>query len=154
MSHPLRVVVDLAIGALLAVTALVGVLWVHDRTHRWESPRWPSESFVPVGITSHPGAQGTAVCLVAINPQCSRCLTTLWRLHSLWPSHSSGRSLVALIVDTPTRPGAAVLRRLPPVPVWWDRQDVWRRRWGHRLYGEVIEFNAAGRLAGARSGSP
>ena len=71
-------------------------------------------------------------------------MTTLWQLHAAWARHGWREELIALIVDTPARPDARALRAIPPVPVWWDRGGVWRRRWGHRLYGELIQFDASG----------
>lgn len=144
MSVPLRSIVNLAVGALVAGTLLVGGLWLRDRTHRWERPRWPCESFVPLRAGAGAEVRGRPIRLVAVNPRCPRCVAALRRLHTFGPPSARQGSLVALIVDTPVRPGRDALRALPPLPVWWDRDGVWRRRWGHRLYGELIEFEATG----------
>ena len=56
----------------------------------------------------------------------------------------------ALVVDTPRRPGARALAALAAGPVWWDARDDWRRRWGHRVYGEVLCFDRHGRYLDTR----
>jgi hypothetical protein len=91
--------------------------------------------------------------MVAVNLRCPRCLVTLRRLDAAWTRCARTERLAALIVDTPRRPGLDALCELPPVPVWWDRDRIWRRRWGHRLYGEVLRFDADGRYAGTMSAS-
>ena len=86
--------------------------------------------------------------MVAVNLRCTRCLATLGRIAAEWDELHDTARLAVLIVDAPVRPGPEAVRRLPLMPVWWDRDGVWRRRWGHRLYGELIRFDAAGRHLG------
>ena len=78
-------------------------------------------------------------------PALSPLSRDLRRLHAEWAAARAPERLIALIVDARRRPGADLLRAIPRLPVWWDRDGVWRRRWGHRLYGELIEFDPAGR---------
>jgi hypothetical protein len=145
MSAPLRIAANGAAGALcVAVLALCG-LWLADRGRRWEEPRWSGARFVALREGPDAGPGGRTTWLAIVNPRCARCVSTLRALHACWARARPDEGLVALIVDSPARPGAATLRALPPVPVWWDRDHVWRRRWGHRLYGELIGFDAAGR---------
>lgn len=144
MTLPPRVLVHGATSlAVLGVLAL-GALWLRDRTRRWEVPRWTAATFVPIRADARPAGGARATWVAVINPRCSRCVVTLQSLHGRWLRSGRPERLVALIVDTAVRPDAAALRTLPPVAVWWDRHGVWRRRWGHRLYGELIEFDVAG----------
>jgi hypothetical protein len=127
-------------GGLCLAALVLGALWVADRGRRWEAPRWGAERFVALRPGPEPRTTGRPMWVVVVNPRCARCLVTLRALHA-----RRAQGLAALIVDTPARPDAATLRALPPVPVWWDRDRVWRDRWGHRLYGELIGFDATGR---------
>lgn len=136
---------DLGAGAALISVMLLGAWWASDRARRWEPPRWSRESFDLLRAMPRVEPRGEGRWAMAINPRCPSCLGALWRLHATWPRHSAAEELVALIVDTPVRPGPRALRRLPPISVWWDRENRWRRRWGHRLYGELIQFDGSGR---------
>ncbi len=144
MSLQLRTTVNGVAGALLAGALILGGLWLGDRARRWEEPRWIAGTFIPLRAEQRPGPDGRATWMVVINPRCSRCVTTLRLLHARWARSSRHEGLAALIVDTTVRPDTEALRTLPPMPVWWDRDGIWRRRWGHRLYGELIGFDAAG----------
>ena len=145
MSLPLRTAVNGAATALLAGALLLGWVWLGDRGRRWEEPRWNSGSFVPLRMAQGPGRVGRATWVVVVNPRCSRCVATVRVLQARWSRASRPEDLAALIVDTPLRPGADAMRAIPLLPLWWDRNGVWRRRWGHRIYGELIQFDAAGR---------
>ena len=144
MSVRLRTAMNLASALALAGALLLGALWLGDRARRWERPRWTSDLFVPLRAGRSEDRGDQARWAVAVNPRCPHCMTTMWRLHASWARFGRRQELVALIVDTPARPDAHTLRAIPPVPVWWDRNGVWRRRWGHRLYGELIQFDASG----------
>ncbi len=146
MSAPLRIAMNLAAAAALAAALLLGALWLGDRAHRWERPRWEGGSFVPLRAGPRVVGEAQPLWVVPVNPRCRHCLTTLRRLHVAWARQARPEELIALIVDTRARPPAALLRAVPPVPVWWDRRGIWRRRWGHRLYGELIQFDATGRF--------
>jgi hypothetical protein len=132
-------IIPLLAAAWIAGTLAIGVLWFADRARPWEEPRWPDPSFV--ALRGAP-AQGP-IRVIAVNPSCRRCLASL-RIHA------GADDRVALIVDTPRRPGPEILRAIPAAAVWWDRSGVWRARWGHRVYGEILDFDAAGRLVSAR----
>lgn len=136
---------DLVAGASAIAVVLLGGWWASDRARRWERPRWSSESFELLRAMPRVEPRGEAQWVVVVNPRCPSCLETLWRLHGTWARHAAGEELVALIVDTPVRPDPRALHRLPPISVWWDRENRWRRRWGHRLYGELIQFDGSGR---------
>jgi hypothetical protein len=145
MRAPLRWTMNLAAGTAVIAVVMLGAWWASDRARRWERPRWNRESFEPLRAVPLVEPRGMARWVVVVNPRCPSCLETLWRLHHTWSRHAAGEQLVALIVDTPVRPDPRALRRLPPIPLWWDRENRWRRRWGHRLYGELIQFDVAGR---------
>ena len=136
---------DLAASATLTAVVLLGGWWVSDRARRWERPRWSSESFDLLRAMPRVEPRGEAQWVVVVNPRCPSCLSSLWRLHATWTRHTTREELVALIVDTPVRPDPRTLHGLPPIPVWWDRENRWRRRWGHRLYGELLQFDGSGR---------
>jgi len=131
-----------ASAASLAVLALGGV-WLADRTHRWERPVWRHPSFVRLRGDPTPREP---VWVIAVNPRCRHCVAALARVRARWQTCGHAGGLASLIVDTPVRPGAAAMAALPTTEVWWDRRGIWRRRWGHRLYGELMEFDAAGRF--------
>ena len=144
MRPPLRVTMDLASGVALIAVMLLGAWWASDRARRWEQPRWSGESFDMLHAMPGKDPRGERWAM-AVNPRCPSCLGALWRLHAAWARQSEPAELVALIVDTPGRPDRRALRRLPPISVWWDRENRWRRRWGHRLYGELLQFDGSGR---------
>jgi hypothetical protein len=147
MSVRLHWAIDVAAVAALVSALLLGAFWLRDRMRRWEEPGWGNGSFALLRAeTTAPGARASYGTWVApVNPRCEHCLNMLRRMHTACAARASQPRLVALIVDTPARPPAAALRLIPPMAVWWDRGGIWRRRWGHRLYGELIEFDAAGR---------
>jgi hypothetical protein len=152
MSAPLRIAMNAVAGALVVAALALGGLWHADRGRRWEEPRWTAGRFVALrpALDREPGKR--SLWLLVVNPRCDRCVTTLRRVQARWARARPDERLAVLIVDSPARPGAAILRGLPPVPVWWDRDHVWRKRWGHRLYGELIGFDAAGRHLGTVAG--
>lgn len=145
MRTPLRWTMDIAAGAALVAVVALGAWWTSDRARRWEQPRWSRDGFVLLRGDPSTGPAAPTLWVVAVNPRCPGCLVTFRRLHAAWTGRARPEALAVLIVDSPARPGAAALRGIPAVPVWWDRENRWRRRWGHRLYGEVLEFEASGR---------
>ena len=131
------------LGAL-ALTGLGG-LWHLDRTRVRDTPGLgaPLELLRPA-----PADSGVATWLVAVNPECPHCLRTLARLAS---HPRAGIRVGALVVDTPRRPAGRTIAALPAAPVWWDARGDWRRRWGHRVYGEVLCFDPRGCYEGTRA---
>lgn len=144
MRSRLYATMNLAAGAGLAMAVLLGGWWARDRGRHWEPPRWDRQAFVPLRAGADAGPATRTLWVVTINPRCPSCLATLRRLHAAWTRRARAQDLVALIVDSPARPGPRALRAIPPIPVWWDRENRWRQRWGHRLYGELLEFDASG----------
>jgi hypothetical protein len=144
MSAPLRATMNVAVAAVALALTLLGGSWLADRSHRWERPSWRHRSFV--SLRGEPGRSRTATWVVAVNPRCPHCLTALARLHADWERDGRPVDLVSLIVDSPRRPEPIALRAVPTSQIWWDRFGVWRWRWGHRLYGELMQFDASGRL--------
>jgi hypothetical protein len=145
MSRPSRVALSALMGVALAGALALGWAWHRDRTRHWEEPAWAEDRFVRLSVGQRADPGRPATWMMPVNPRCPHCLATLRLLHAEWLKHVRSVRLVALIVDAPARPGAEALRAMPRLPVWWDRDGVWRKRWGHRLYGELIEFDPAGR---------
>lgn len=146
MSAPLRATTNLAAAMVTIAVLLLGGWWLADRAHQWERPEWRHRTFVRLRGEAHTVPTGAPTWVVAVNLRCPDCLGTLTRLHADWERRGRQQHLVSLIVDTPSRPGAEALRALPTSQVWWDRNGIWRRRWGHRLYGELMQFDESGRL--------
>jgi hypothetical protein len=136
---------DVAAGAALLVVLTLGGWWASDRSRRWEPPRWSEDAFVPLRAGARAGPAAPTLWVVTVNPRCPSCIGTLRRIHAVWARRGRPEELIALIVDSPERPEPVALRGIPPIAVWWDRENVWRGRWGHRLYGELLEFDASGR---------
>jgi hypothetical protein len=134
------------LGWALAASALaaLGWLWHLDRAREWETPGL-GDPLVLVRAASADSSGGT--WLVAVNPDCPHCLQALARLAA---RPRAGVRVGALIVDTPRRPAPATLAALGVAPLWWDARGDWRRRWGHRVYGEVLCFDHRGRYQRTR----
>jgi hypothetical protein len=130
----------LVVGALAAL----GWLWHVDRARVWETP-----SLGPplVLLRATPGRPDAITWLVAVNPECSHCRKVLAQLAG---RPMTGVRVGALIVDTSRQPAPSTLSGLPGGPIWWDARNDWRRRWGHRTYGEVIRFDSRGRYLSTR----
>src|SRR5436853_337955 len=54
--------------------------------------------------------------------------------------------VAAPVVDTKKRPPAATVEALAADELRWDSTGAWRHRWGHRVYGELLCFDRAGRF--------
>ena len=153
MSTGLRRVMNVAAGAATVGTLALGGAWLSDRAHRWDAPRWEPRAFVRLHSARRGGGdawdRGTpsgARWVMPVNPRCEHCMATLHRLDATWAQGAWKPELIALIVDTPRRPREGALARIPTDQIWWDVHDLWRGRWGHRLYGELIQFDGAGRF--------
>jgi hypothetical protein len=83
---------------------------------------------------------------VAVNPGCALCRGSLERAQAVRRLVRSPVRLAVLVVDSPHRPHSATVASLPADELRWDSTGAWRRRWGHRVYGELLCFDRAGRL--------
>jgi hypothetical protein len=144
-------------GYVLSALALValGVLWHLDRTRRWETPRWDAERFERIeaaagagGMAGADAAPATTATIetwvVAVYPGCPHCRASLASLLERRERERLPARIVALIVDTTRRPGAALASELGADELWWDAREIWRQRWGHRVYGETLCFDPRG----------
>jgi hypothetical protein len=131
-----------------AVLAGLGWTWARDRTHRWEPPRWEPSWFVAIS-GGEMGPESLERWVVPVNPDCPRCARDIRRVGRA--PRPAGARVAVLIVDAPRPAGAEELHRFGVDEVWWDRDGIWRRRWGHRVYGEVLRFGRDGEFRGARS---
>jgi hypothetical protein len=143
-SRDLRLVGWAGLAFAVAALASLGWLWHADRARAWQTPRLEAPLVLLRGAATDSSA-GT--WLVAVNPGCPHCLEAHARLVS---RSGSGPRVGALVVDTPQRPDAPVLAALAAGPIWWDARNDWRRRWGHRVYGEVLCFDRRGRYLATR----
>lgn len=134
-----------AVAGWLAAAIFVGIggLWAWDRFSPAPTPRFEPSLFVNVGSGPQTARERW---FVAVNPLCSHCREHLGELAESFRDRAGGRALAALIVDTPSRPSADTLASLATREIWWDSSQVWRRRWRHRAYGEVLVFDASGRF--------
>ena len=128
-------------GAVCALIAL-GVVWHRDRARRWAEPRLAAPEIVALVPASLEGAH--ELWLVALNPLCPHCRQHVARTAEAARARLGVR-IGVLVVDTPKPPTADALASLGVDGLWWDARGTWRRRWGHRVYGEVMVFDGAGR---------
>jgi len=138
----------LAAALALLVTAgatLFGIAWRQDRARRWEGPRWDRSRFT---LVQSGAPRGGEIWLVPVNPLCPHCASSLARAAVIRGGNARHPALVALIVDTPRHPTRGDGETLRADEVWWDSCEVWRTRWGHRVYGEILRFDASGRYLG------
>ncbi len=135
-------------GIMAGVFVLLGVLWAADRTRRWETPRIEPALFSVVQDDRRTDAESRGLRLVPVNLQCPHCMRSLRALRASCGGRNGCADLVVLLVDLGMRPPVALVDSLRVARVWWDRRGVWRHRWGHRIYGEVVRFDASGRYLG------
>lgn len=127
----------------------LGTVWMVDRGRRWDAPRLASGSFETLqgpGTASARGARG--ILLVPLHLGCEHCLAAWRRLMAACPGEPRCEERVALLVDVDRRPRPSELAGLHARAIWWDRRGVWRRRWGHRIYGERMRFDGSGSYLG------
>ena len=147
MRTSVRVVLLGGWAALGSGLCLLGLAWHRDRTREWSEPRWEDRRFERLaGSDLAPGtglpAPGRARRVMAVNPRCPHCLA---HLRSVVKARPGETELGVLIVDAPRRPSSGEVEDLSIRDVWWDRDGLWREAWGHRRYGEILEFDATGR---------
>ncbi len=159
MSRPLDGLVRAAgwIGWGLVAASLVALawLWTADRHRAWPAPRWEAAAFT--ALRSPAGPPDTLeTWMVVVQPLCAHCAASL-RATLQRRARTAPRPHVAvLLVDTPEPLARRALAALPPgvERVAWDTRNVWRGRWGHRAYGEVLRFGADGRWRGGLERGP
>jgi hypothetical protein len=127
-------------AAMLAFL-LLGGWWALDRGRRWETPSLEA-AFSKLRTSEASAAAGW--WLMPVNLRCPHCVEALERLRAEQVGLHRPL-LVALIVDHDGMPSGRAVRDLPADQVWWDGAGVWRHRWGHRIYGEVLRFDSRGR---------
>jgi hypothetical protein len=132
-----------ALSLSLAILAAIGVVWWRDRTRTFETPRWDAGRFVTLHAPA--GAPRTTWMLI-VNPSCTHCRARLADLLRRPRDPERHPALGVLLVDLAHRPDT--LEATPRIEggVYWDSLAVWRRRWGHRVYGEVLVFAPGGAL--------
>ncbi len=133
----------LFVAVCATLVLALGLSWAHDRMAPWSEPRFEPAQFVAVGPP--PAIDGAReLWLIAVNPLCPHCRQHLARAAAALP-RGSGTRLGILLVDTPKLPAAPAFANVVVDGMWWDVRDTWRRRWGHRVYGEVLVFDGGGR---------
>lgn len=140
-----RVAGRAALAMAAAALVLLAAAWAADRSRRWEQPRWSAERFVALELRNRSARSSTRLSVVPVNLHCPHCVASLASVARDPACGDTCSAVVALIVDSPAPPGRAAVARLPGEEIWWDRRGIWRGRWGHRIYGEVIHFDASGR---------
>jgi hypothetical protein len=138
-----RIAIGIAAMAGIAGVGLLGLAWQVDRGRAWETPRWNPSEFVALSPAASDARH--ELWLVSVHPGCGHCRSELDR-HARAPQ--GGIRIAALVVDTPRRPSASFVATLPVAEAWWDHRNIWRRRWGHRLYGDLMRFDSTGRYLG------
>lgn len=134
------------VGWILAAVAFAALaaLWLWDRSHRWETPRWEPARFA--AMSDAPATTARERWVFAVNPICAHCRRRLAEVADSLASQPNVPALAALLVDVPARPDTVRLAAALPAAVYWDSARVWRERWGHRVYGEILIFDGSGRL--------
>jgi hypothetical protein len=131
------------LGVVMLATLALGMLWRADRARHWDRPAWNDRSFVRLKGDAERGEPVRWV--MAVNLGCPHCMKRLRATQTVWRERGWQPDLIALLVDTPRRMSPAELRAFPAAQVWWDARGIWRRRWGHRIYGEILHFDRSGR---------
>jgi len=140
-----RVAGFVAIGLVATFGAGLAGWWWIDRTTVYERPEWNEQSFEPLSAPRTSDDAGGETWVMAVNPHCSHCMTTLASLADTLGTGAGAPRLIALIVDAGSRPAERDVAHPRLDGVFWDRDQVWRSHWGHRLYGELMRFGRDGR---------
>ena len=142
------------VSAVIATGAwlTLGFAWWRDRHREWETPGWNPARFTRVEVAASaapaPTSAAAETWVIAVNLHCPHCLARLDALAGECAQDGDCPPLLALVVDAPRMPRPQEVGSLPVAQVWWDARGVWRNRWGHRVYGEVMRFDSAGRYRG------
>ncbi len=86
--------------------------------------------------------------VVAFHPLCRHCAESLERTTRRAAAEPGRPHVVLLVIDAGRVLAESAASRHATLPVWWDARQVWRRRWGHRVYGEVLRFGPDGAYRG------
>ena len=144
--------IALVVAGVLALASFA-VVWRRDRIRQWERPRFDTAGFVQLSGAAGEDRHGER-WVVVVQHRCPHCREHLAEAVAA-RGQRPGLRLDALFVDTSTPPAAATFASNGVDGMWWDARDTWRRRWGHRLYGEVLVFDRRGRyLRTLPPGSP
>lgn len=138
-------------GWALLATGIValGWFWQADLRQPRELPRWDRAAFVPLIHPATASHSGRELWVIAVNPSCGHCRDDVGRVEHVRARKPQAPRLAVLIVDTPVMPDPEAMRFDGADEVWWDERGTWRGRWGHRIYGEVLCFDASGRYVRA-----
>jgi hypothetical protein len=131
------------LGVVVLATLALGLFWRADRTRHWDPPIWSDRSFVR--LRGDPGDGEPVQWVMAVHLGCPHCMATLRATQAAWDERGWRPGLIVLLVDTPRGVSPAQLQSVPATRVWWDARGIWRRRWGHRIYGEILHFDRSGR---------
>lgn len=134
--------------ALAAVVVVaIGVIWYLDRAGANQTPQWDTARFETVRPPLPADAGGDETWVVAVQLRCPHCRESLGRVLHATRDHDERIAAVALLVDTDALPGADLMAHVADAEaVYWDREGLWRRRWGRSRWGEVMCFGRDGRL--------
>lgn len=140
-----RVIGFAAIGLMLTFCAALGSWWWVDHNASYESPHWDASQFESIGpVATVAAVERRETWVIAVNPDCHHCMAMLASLADTLAVAAAAPRLYALVIDAPVRPAGSAVTHRRLDGVFWDRDQVWRRRWGHRVYGELMRFDAAG----------
>ena len=136
----------LAVAIAAAALVALGLAWWRDGAHGYERPRWDPARFVQLAPAE---AAARERWLVAVNLRCPHCRAHLRALARRIASREQPPALGVIVVDQRARPARLDLGVPLAAGAWWDSAQVWRGRWGRRVYGETFRFDARGRLLSA-----
>jgi len=138
----------LLVGLGLPASAFLalGVVWATTRLQPHPLPRWDERGFVP--LRSAPGGPEMWFerWVVAVHPGCPHCRSSLGHLAHARDRMAARVRIAALVVDAPAAPPDSAVAHWPADEVLWDVAGRWRASWGHRIYGEVLCFDATNQL--------
>ncbi len=133
-------------GFLVLLLLSLGAAWGLSRVQYRERPRWHDGWFPSLDRGRALPAAYRERWVVAVHPRCGHCLTSLRGLAEARERTGAAVRVTALLVDTGDAPPDGALARTEADESRWDRDGRWRHRWGHRVYGEVMCFDAGSRL--------
>jgi hypothetical protein len=84
--------------------------------------------------------------MIVVNPDCMHCRARLAELLRHQRDPARDPALGVLLVDVRQRPEPPDDAARLDGGVYWDSLNVWRSRWGHRVYGEVLVFAPDGAI--------